>query len=44
MATKKTKPKDTGRLPWITPGTASTWICHCGAVNSRNTTRCRKGC
>lgn len=43
---KKTPPppKDNSRLPWITPGTASTWICRCGAPNPRTTTRCWKGC
>jgi len=38
----KTAPK--GKLPWLPPGTPSTWICHCGAVNPRTSTRCRKGC
>ncbi len=30
--------------PWLPPGTPSTWVCRCGAVNPRTTTNCRKGC
>jgi hypothetical protein len=26
--------------PWLPPGTASTWVCRCGGVNPRTSTRC----
>ena len=34
------KPKDNSRLPWITPGTPSTWLCRKNHVNPRSTTTC----
>jgi hypothetical protein len=37
MAKKKPPP------PWLTPGTPSTWVCQCGAVNPRKSTTYRKG-
>ena len=45
MAKKKTPPPPpTGRrkpsLPWLPPGTASTWICRNGHINPRSTTTC----
>ncbi|MER7500494.1 hypothetical protein AB0L05_27930 [Nonomuraea pusilla] len=41
---KKPTPPPSGRqqpeLPWLPPGTASTWICPGGPVNPRSTTTC----
>ncbi len=28
--------------PWLPPGTASTWVCRCGAVNPRTSTTCHQ--
>ncbi len=28
--------------PWLPPGTASTWVCQCGAINPRTSTTCHK--
>lgn len=30
-----------GGLPWLPPGTASTWICPKGHINPRTSTKCR---
>ncbi|MET8866479.1 hypothetical protein ABZW11_26375 [Nonomuraea sp. NPDC004580] len=37
-------PKNGGKkpgLPWLPPGTPSTWMCRNGHINPRSTTTCR---
>lgn len=47
MAKKPTTPpapKSKPSLPWLPPGTPSTWICRNGHVNPAANTSCWKGC
>lgn len=32
------------KLPWLPPGTPTTWICRNGHLNPGTNTRCWKGC
>ncbi|MGP3914372.1 hypothetical protein [Nonomuraea sp. 10N515B] len=47
MAKKSTPPRASGKkpsLPWLPPGTPSTWLCRKGHLNPATNTSCWKGC